>query len=103
MAKTVAGNQGVVQVRVVEQHLSMEEIFTEVAFRLETEEKTSEAQRSGLHESQIHKTSMSGESKRHFKSQDRPRGGVHGNKEMCHLRHRRRQMLPPALLLLLRR
>ena len=65
--KKVAGNQGVVQVRVVEQHLSMEEIFTEVAFRLETEEKTSEAQRSGMHESQIHKTSVSGESKRHFK------------------------------------
>ena len=46
-------NGGAIQVHLVEQRLSMEEIFSEVAYQIETEERTSELQRGGQSDAHV--------------------------------------------------
>ena len=43
--RSMQGTEKTIQVRIVEQHLSVDEIFYEVAYQLETQEKTGDSQK----------------------------------------------------------
>ena len=63
-------NGSTIQIHLVEQRLSMEEIFSEVAYQLQTEERTSELQRGTQGDAHVRKAVAFFEKKNHFKAKE---------------------------------